>query len=141
MRAGTVTIALLRPAEKCFLWWFSPKKMNCFNQRFRRTAPAHGSSKSELVPSKTPRINGWSWPLQPLQVVGWLVLIYLTVVTFGIFIPLLPRPWNAVSYARVSSSKSVEMVQASVRVAFLVSPFGGFPGTSRWEETLGMTPN
>ncbi|MEQ2178589.1 hypothetical protein GOODEAATRI_015632, partial [Goodea atripinnis] len=74
-------------------------KMNCFNQRFRRTAPAHGSSKSELVPSKTPRINGWSWPLQPLQVVGWLVLVYLTVVTFGIFIPLLPRPWNAVSYA------------------------------------------
>ncbi|XP_038125358.1 palmitoyltransferase ZDHHC11 isoform X1 [Cyprinodon tularosa] len=72
--------------------------MNCFGRRLRRTVPAHGSSKSELVPSKTPRINGWSWPPQPLQVVGWLVYIYLTVVTFGIYIPLLPRPWKAVSY-------------------------------------------
>ncbi|MED6270945.1 hypothetical protein CHARACLAT_015348, partial [Characodon lateralis] len=98
MRAGTVTIALLRLAD-AFCGGFLLKKMNCFNRRFRRTAPAHGSSKSELVPSKTPRINGWSWPLQPLQVVGWLVLIYLTVVTFGVFIPLLPWPWNAVSYA------------------------------------------
>ncbi|KAM4735083.1 palmitoyltransferase ZDHHC11 isoform 2-T2 [Anableps anableps] len=73
--------------------------MNCFGRRFRRTAPAHGSSKSELVPSKTPRINGWSWPPQPLQVVGWLVYIYLAVITFGIYIPLLPWPWNGVSYA------------------------------------------
>ncbi|KAM4569078.1 palmitoyltransferase ZDHHC11 isoform 1-T2 [Fundulus diaphanus] len=73
--------------------------MNCFGRRFRRTSPARGSSKSELVPSKTPRINGWSWPPQPLQVVGWLVYIYLAVVTFGIYVPLLPRPWSAVSYA------------------------------------------
>ncbi|PWA33687.1 hypothetical protein CCH79_00007647 [Gambusia affinis] len=75
------------------------KGMNCFSRRFRRTAPTRGSSKSELVPSRTPRINGWSWPLQPLQVVGWVVYIYLAVVSFGIFIPLLPQPWNAMSYA------------------------------------------
>uniref|UniRef100_A0A3B5N0A0 Palmitoyltransferase n=1 Tax=Xiphophorus couchianus TaxID=32473 RepID=A0A3B5N0A0_9TELE len=73
-------------------------QMNCFSRRFRRTAPTSGSSKSELVPFRTPRINGWSWPPQPLQVVGWVVYIYLAVVSFGIFIPLLPRPWNAMSY-------------------------------------------
>ncbi|XP_054903403.1 palmitoyltransferase ZDHHC11 isoform X2 [Poeciliopsis prolifica] len=78
---------------------FPVKKMNCFSRRFRRTAPTRGSSKSELVPSRTPRINGWSWPLQPLQVVGWVLYIYLAVVSFGIFIPLLPQPWNAMGYA------------------------------------------
>lgn len=72
--------------------------MNCFGRRFRRTAPTRGSSKSELVPSKTPRINGWSWPPQPLQVVGWLLYVYLAVVTFGVYIPLLPGPWNAMGY-------------------------------------------
>ncbi|XP_016516474.1 palmitoyltransferase ZDHHC11 isoform X2 [Poecilia formosa] len=83
---------------------FPMKEMNCFGRRFRRTAPTHGSSKSELVPFRTPRINGWSWPLQPLQVIGWVVYIYLAVVSFGIFIPLLPWPWNAMSYAISGSS-------------------------------------
>ncbi|KAM6909671.1 palmitoyltransferase ZDHHC11 [Xenentodon cancila] len=73
--------------------------MNCFHWRLRRTAPAHGSSKNELVSSKHPRINGWSWPPQPFQVVAWLVYSFLAVVGFGIHIPLLPRPWTHVVYA------------------------------------------
>ncbi|XP_034729506.1 probable palmitoyltransferase ZDHHC11 [Etheostoma cragini] len=73
--------------------------MNCFNQRLRRTSPMHGSSRNELVPSKPPRINGWAWPPQTLQVVGWMMYSYLAIVSFGIYIPLLPLPWNHVLYA------------------------------------------
>lgn len=72
--------------------------MNCFSQRFRQTAPMLGSSKNELVPSKPSRRNGWSWPPQAFQVVGWLVYSYLTIVSFGIYIPLLPLPWKHVAY-------------------------------------------
>ncbi|XP_075965028.1 palmitoyltransferase ZDHHC11 isoform X1 [Anarhichas minor] len=73
--------------------------MNCFSQKLRRTSPVRGSSRNELVPSKPPRMNGWSWPPQAFQVVGWLVFGYLTIVSFGIYIPLLPLPWNHVLYA------------------------------------------
>ncbi|XP_068999033.1 palmitoyltransferase ZDHHC11 isoform X1 [Embiotoca jacksoni] len=73
--------------------------MNCFSKRLRRTAPTHGSIQNELVPSKQPRINGWSCPPQVFQVVGWLVYSYLAIVSFGIYIPLLPLPWSHVAYA------------------------------------------
>ncbi|XP_059195742.1 palmitoyltransferase ZDHHC11 [Centropristis striata] len=72
--------------------------MNCFNQKLRRTSPMRGSSKNELVPSRPPRVNGWSWPPQAFQVVGWLVYSYLAIVSFGIYVPLLPLPWNHVVY-------------------------------------------
>ncbi|KAG7242092.1 hypothetical protein INR49_024138 [Caranx melampygus] len=68
--------------------------MNCFSHRWRRTAPMQASSRNELVSSKPARMNGWSWPPQAFQVVGWLVFIYLAIVSFGIYIPLLPLPWN-----------------------------------------------
>ncbi|XP_051263412.1 palmitoyltransferase ZDHHC11 [Dicentrarchus labrax] len=73
--------------------------MNCFSKRLRRTSPMRGTSRNELVPSKPPRMNGWSWPPQALQVVGWLLYSYLAIVSFGIYIPLLPPPWNHVTYA------------------------------------------
>ncbi|XP_037308650.2 palmitoyltransferase ZDHHC11 [Pungitius pungitius] len=73
--------------------------MNCFSQKLRRTAPMRGNSRMELVPSRPPRMNGWSWPPQALQVVGWLVLSYLAIVSFGVYIPLLPLPWKPVVYA------------------------------------------
>ncbi|XP_047454965.1 palmitoyltransferase ZDHHC11 [Mugil cephalus] len=78
--------------------------MSCFSPRFRRTAPMRGSSRNELVPSKPPRVNGWSWPPQAFQVVGWLVYSYLTIVSFGIYIPLLPLPWNHVAYTLMGIS-------------------------------------
>ncbi|XP_026149594.1 palmitoyltransferase ZDHHC11 isoform X2 [Mastacembelus armatus] len=41
--------------------------MNCFSQRLRRTSPMYGSSRNELVPSRPPRMNGWTWPPQAFQ--------------------------------------------------------------------------
>nr|XP_057941194.1 palmitoyltransferase ZDHHC11 isoform X2 [Doryrhamphus excisus] len=73
--------------------------MRCLSGRLRRTAPMGGGSRNELVPSKTPRVNGWTWPPQLFQVTAWLIYNYLAVVSFGIFIPLLPPPWKHVLYA------------------------------------------
>ncbi|KAM8826118.1 palmitoyltransferase ZDHHC11-like isoform 1-T2 [Synchiropus picturatus] len=75
--------------------------MKCFSQRFKCAAgdPACRRSTSKAPPFKTPRKNGWSCPLQLIQVLAWLVLIYLAVVGFAIFIPLLPPPWNYVVYS------------------------------------------
>uniref|UniRef100_A0A3Q2Z3S5 Palmitoyltransferase n=1 Tax=Hippocampus comes TaxID=109280 RepID=A0A3Q2Z3S5_HIPCM len=72
--------------------------MNVLNGKLRRTAPMQGSSRNELVSSKTPRVNGWTWPPQVFQVIAWLLYNYLAVVAFGMFIPLLPLPWNHVLY-------------------------------------------
>ncbi|XP_054639198.1 palmitoyltransferase ZDHHC11 isoform X2 [Dunckerocampus dactyliophorus] len=77
----------------------SPTEMTCQRGQLRRTAPMRGGSRNELVPSKTPRVNGWTWPLQLFQVIAWLVYNYLAIVSFGIFIPLLPLPWKHVLYA------------------------------------------
>ncbi|XP_034030852.1 probable palmitoyltransferase ZDHHC11 [Thalassophryne amazonica] len=75
--------------------------MNCFNQKLRRLSPMRDSSTNDLVPSKPPRVNGWLWPPQIFQVVAWLVYLFLTVVGFGIYIPLLPLPWTQVAYALI----------------------------------------
>ncbi|XP_035466223.2 palmitoyltransferase ZDHHC11 [Scophthalmus maximus] len=76
--------------------------MNCFSERWRRTSPMRGSSRNDLVPPKPPRKNGWSWPPQAFQVFGWLVYGYFAIVDFGIYIPLLPLPWNHVLYSLTS---------------------------------------
>ncbi|CAN9514286.1 unnamed protein product [Ophioblennius macclurei] len=100
--------------------------MNCFNQRLRRTAPLRGVSSKDLVPSKPARMNGWSWPPQLFQVIGWLVYSYLAIVSFGIYIPLLPQPWNHVAYALMGvaffvhflthvTAVSIDPADASVR--------------------------
>ncbi|XP_041845197.1 palmitoyltransferase ZDHHC11 [Melanotaenia boesemani] len=93
--------------------------MNCFRWRFRRTAPARGSSKNELVPfpSKPSRINGWSWPPRAYQVAGWLVYSFLAIVSFGIHIPLLPRPWNHVAYTLTGTSFIVHFFTHIVTVS------------------------
>lgn len=74
-------------------------QMSCFSQNLRRTSPVHSGGRNELVFSKPPRVNGWSWPPQVFQVVGWLLYAYLAVVGFGVYIPLLPLPWSHLLYA------------------------------------------
>ncbi|XP_028280728.1 palmitoyltransferase ZDHHC11 [Parambassis ranga] len=83
--------------------------MSCFSRSVRRTAPILGSSKNEPAFSKPPRINGWSWPPHALQVAGWLVYIYLAIVSFGIYIPLLPVPWKHVVYALMAIAFAVHL--------------------------------
>ncbi|XP_061918973.1 palmitoyltransferase ZDHHC11 [Entelurus aequoreus] len=85
--------------------------MNCLSGQIRRTAPMRaGGSRNELVPSKTPRVNGWTQPPQFFQITAWLVYNYLVIVSFGIFIPLLPPPWNHVLYALSGLAFMVHLV-------------------------------
>ncbi|KAM8826114.1 palmitoyltransferase ZDHHC11 isoform 2-T2 [Synchiropus picturatus] len=84
------------------------------------------SISAELVPAKAPRRNGWSWPLQTFQVLAWLTFFYMAVVGFGIYIPLLPQPWNYVAYSLTGvtfvvhllthvAATSIDPADASVR--------------------------
>ncbi|KAK1806397.1 hypothetical protein P4O66_004915 [Electrophorus voltai] len=73
--------------------------MSCFERRLRRTAPGHGGSQNELVVAPIhSRVNGWSCPLHVLQPLAWLVYAFMAIVGFGVYIPLLPPPWNYLSY-------------------------------------------
>lgn len=74
-----------------------------------------GSSRTELILSKPPRANGWSWPLQPFQVLAWLLYAYLAIVSFGIYIPLLPGPWNHLVCA-VSLSVELRLLYVAVKL-------------------------
>lgn len=70
--------------------------MTCCTHGVRRIAPTASSNEPE--PHKPTRVNGWTCPPQVNQVTGWLVLSYLATVSLGIFIPLLPLPWNYALY-------------------------------------------
>lgn len=54
------------------------------------------------MPPRVPRVNGWSPPLHPFQIMAWAMFLALAVATFLIFIPLLPHVWkvtaNSVSF-------------------------------------------
>ncbi|KAI4894459.1 hypothetical protein NFI96_029100 [Prochilodus magdalenae] len=74
-------------------------QMSCLERRFRRTAPTHGGSRNELVTAPLhSRVNGWSLPLHVLQLVAWLMYSFLAIGGFGVYIPLLPPPWNYIAY-------------------------------------------
>lgn len=79
----------------------STTKMTRCHHGVRRITPtaSSGNGNDEPAPHKPTRVNGWTCPPQVNQVSGWLVLSYLAVVSLGVFIPLLPPPWNYALYA------------------------------------------
>ncbi|XP_074135295.1 uncharacterized protein LOC141549566 isoform X4 [Sminthopsis crassicaudata] len=78
------------------LWWKSIEVFPC-NRSLRRTAP-EGVTKT-INPPSISRVNGWSLPLHSFQLIAWTAYIYMTVVGFGLFIPLLPFLWRNITYA------------------------------------------
>ncbi|XP_029602440.1 probable palmitoyltransferase ZDHHC11 [Salmo trutta] len=90
-----------------------PTNMSCFGRGLRRTAPARGSSRNELVtPSAASlsRVNGWACPPHSFQLVGWTIYSYMAVVGFGIYIPLLPSPWSHMAYSLTGIAFIVHLV-------------------------------
>ncbi|XP_063054110.1 palmitoyltransferase ZDHHC11 [Engraulis encrasicolus] len=80
-------------------------------RHLRRTAPTHASSHNELVaPVPQPQRNGWSLPPKTMQLVAWFTYAYFAIVGFGIFIPLLPHPWNSVSYGIVGAAFFLHLI-------------------------------
>ncbi|KAM9404242.1 palmitoyltransferase ZDHHC11 isoform 2-T2 [Salvelinus alpinus] len=87
--------------------------MSCFGRGLRRTAPARGSSRNELVTPSTAslsRVNGWACPPHSFQLVGWTIYSYMAVVGFGIYIPLLPSPWSHMAYSLTGIAFIVHLV-------------------------------
>ncbi|XP_064802761.1 palmitoyltransferase ZDHHC11 isoform X1 [Oncorhynchus masou masou] len=87
--------------------------MSCFERGLRRTAPARGSSRNELVTPSTAslsRVNGWACPPHSFQLVGWTIYSYMAVVGFGIYIPLLPSPWSHMAYSLTGIAFIVHLV-------------------------------
>ncbi|MBN3311140.1 ZDH11 palmitoyltransferase, partial [Amia calva] len=73
--------------------------MNCYDRRLRRTVPARGSSRNDLVsPPQRPIVNGWSLPFHAFQIIAWVLYGYMAIVGFGIYIPLLPYNWKYAGY-------------------------------------------
>lgn len=44
------------------------------------------------------RINGWSWPLHPFQIISWFVILYLTLYFYLTCIPSLVKRLQLVNY-------------------------------------------
>lgn len=40
------------------------------------------------------RVNGWSCPLHPLQIIGWFLIILFAITHFGILVYYLPMSWQ-----------------------------------------------
>ncbi|XP_010882738.1 probable palmitoyltransferase ZDHHC11 [Esox lucius] len=94
--------------------------MSCIERQLRRTAPARGGSKNELVTPSTEalsRVNGWACPPHSFQLVGWTVYSYMAIVGLGIYIPLLPSPWSQITYSLTGTAFIVHLVTHLVAVS------------------------
>ena len=50
-------------------------------------------SSNVVVINKKERINGWSWPLHPFQVVAWFFVVAIPFVYYGSIVSHLPEGW------------------------------------------------
>nr|XP_016849960.1 PREDICTED: probable palmitoyltransferase ZDHHC11 isoform X1 [Anolis carolinensis] len=71
-------------------------EMACYNKRQRQTGPEQVND--HIVAPLHSRVNGWSFPLHSFQLLTLLLYSYLAIVSFGIYIPLLPNEWRRVAY-------------------------------------------
>uniref|UniRef100_A0A4X2M4J6 Uncharacterized protein n=2 Tax=Vombatus ursinus TaxID=29139 RepID=A0A4X2M4J6_VOMUR len=60
--------------------------------------PENLLKKTKSIPPKLSRVNGWSLPLHSFQFVAWTAYVYMSIVSFGLFIPLLPYFWKNITY-------------------------------------------
>ena len=67
----------------------------CCSNRSSKVAPENNLSESDVETNSSERINGWSSPLHPLQVMAWLFILIFGVIHFGILVTYLPRAWKA----------------------------------------------
>uniref|UniRef100_A0A8C4QQL7 Palmitoyltransferase n=1 Tax=Eptatretus burgeri TaxID=7764 RepID=A0A8C4QQL7_EPTBU len=77
----------------------------CIGHCENRTEPEEGEQECDndsAQSTRHSRINGWSWPLHPFQILAWLVFFYFVVIAFGIFVPLLPYQWKPAGYICIS---------------------------------------
>ncbi|KAM6224387.1 palmitoyltransferase ZDHHC11-like [Rhynchocyon petersi] len=81
-----------------------PLLMDLCGRHFRWVKPEAGTNRTKPIttPPLLSRVNGWSRPLNALQVIAWTMFLFMTFTSFGIFIPLLPGIWRHVAYTVTS---------------------------------------
>ncbi|XP_077003530.1 uncharacterized protein LOC143673042 [Tamandua tetradactyla] len=90
---------------------------------WRRPAPdARAGGVKQPLPLCT-RVNGWSLPLHPYQVVAWAILLTMAGAGFAVFIPLLPGVWRDVTYG-VSFRRACLQGEGAARVPQESLPLG-----------------
>ncbi|XP_072135489.1 palmitoyltransferase ZDHHC1-like isoform X2 [Mobula birostris] len=62
------------------------------------TAPEENRRTGRRCTPRRPKINGWSWPPHPYQILAWTAYLYFLIVVVGVLIPLLPRHWIPAGY-------------------------------------------
>ncbi|XP_059848708.1 palmitoyltransferase ZDHHC1-like isoform X3 [Hypanus sabinus] len=67
----------------------SSDQMDCFRNRHKTEPEENRRSQRRYTPSR-PKVNGWSWPPHPFQILSWIADLYFLIVVVGILIPLLP---------------------------------------------------
>ncbi|KAF4024543.1 hypothetical protein G4228_016295 [Cervus hanglu yarkandensis] len=107
-------------------------------RRSRQVLPEAASSRStQVLPPRLSRVNGWSRPLHPFQIVAWTVFLILAFTTFGVFIPLLPCDWRYIAYSVTGGifffhflahlvAISIDPAEASVRLKNYSQPMPTF---------------
>nr|XP_020747333.1 probable palmitoyltransferase ZDHHC11B isoform X3 [Odocoileus virginianus texanus] len=107
-------------------------------RRSRRVLPEAASSRSTKVsPPRLSRVNGWSRPLHPFQIMAWTLFLILAFTTFGVFIPLLPGDCRYIAYSVTGGifffhflahlvAISIDPAEASVRLKNYSQPMPTF---------------
>ncbi|XP_072925982.1 palmitoyltransferase ZDHHC1-like isoform X2 [Hemitrygon akajei] len=67
----------------------SRPKMDCF-RKGHKTEPEENRRSQRRCTPRRPKVNGWSWPPHPYQILSWIAYLYFLIVVVGILIPLLP---------------------------------------------------
>ncbi|XP_059848622.1 palmitoyltransferase ZDHHC1-like isoform X5 [Hypanus sabinus] len=75
----------------------SSDQMDCF-RKGHKTEPEENRRSQRRYTPRRPKVNGWSWPPHPYQILSWIADLYFLIVVVGILIPLLPSRWVPAGY-------------------------------------------
>ncbi|XP_072904789.1 palmitoyltransferase ZDHHC1-like isoform X2 [Hemitrygon akajei] len=75
----------------------SRPKMSCFRKGNKTGPEVNHRIQRHYTPGR-PKVNGWSWPPHPYQILSWIAYLYFLIIVVGIFIPLLPLSWIPAGY-------------------------------------------
>ncbi|XP_032957897.1 probable palmitoyltransferase ZDHHC11B isoform X1 [Rhinolophus ferrumequinum] len=92
---------------------------------------------TDVAPPRWSRVNGWSKPFDPFQVVVWAIFLTFVLAMFCVFIPMLPCEWQYVTYAVTSggfvlhyiayvTAMTIDPAEASVRCKIYGAPRPSF---------------
>ncbi|XP_072904792.1 palmitoyltransferase ZDHHC1-like isoform X4 [Hemitrygon akajei] len=72
-------------------------QMSCFRKGNKTGPEVNHRIQRHYTPGR-PKVNGWSWPPHPYQILSWIAYLYFLIIVVGIFIPLLPLSWIPAGY-------------------------------------------